>query len=315
MTAYQRYSKCAGVVYRLFRAVLLFGLVFILVFPLLYMVSMAFRPITEIYDPSVIWIPKHFTLDNFKEVFGLMKYPETLLTTLKVNIVSALLEVAVASITGYAFARFEFRFKKVLFAIVLLTIIVPYPILLNSLYLHFKNFDLFGILSIAGWISGKNMTVNLLNSPLTFYLPAVLGVGLKAGLFVFMFRQFFKGMPKELEEAAYIDGCGFGKTFLQIMLPNAVPVFITSLVLSSVWYWNDSFIGSMLMSNHRTVMVALTNLNSQILSAEQNVSLDPFLVVTRLQAGCLLAILPALLVYLIIQRFFVQSVDRSGIVG
>lgn len=315
MKNYRKYFSCAGIMYKVFRGALLFGLVFILIYPLLYMFSMAFRPIDEIYDPSVIWIPKTLTLDNFREVFDLMDYHQALLTTLQVNILSAVIEVVIASITGYAFARFNFRFKKFWFALMLATIIVPYPILLNSLYLQFQNFDLFGILSVAGMLAGENLTINLLNSPVTFYLPAIFCVGLKAGVFIFMFCQFFKGMPKELEEAAYIDGCGFASTFLRIMLPNAVPVFVTTLVLSAIWYYNDSYIGSMLMSNHRTIMVALTNLQSQILSAEQNVSMDPFIVVTRLQAGCLLSILPALLVYLVVQRFFVESVERSGIVG
>lgn len=302
--------------WKFFRTLLLIGLCFVLVYPLIYMVSMAFRPLDQIYDPAIIWVPKSFTLDNLMEAYEVMDYPSALATTFSVNVVSACLQVVMASFVGYGFARFDFRFKKILFTVVIITILVPYQIILNPLYLDFKSFDFMGILKLVSLAVGKDVTLNLLNTPLTFYLPALFCVGLKGGLIIFLFRQFYKGMPKELEDAAAIDGCGFLSSYLRIILPNAVPIIVTALVLSGVWYWNDSFIGSTLMANHRTVMVALTNLQSELIASVTMASgTDPYQLVVKMQAGCILAIAPVLLIYLIVQRQFVQSVQRSGIVG
>ena len=280
----------------LFRSLLLLGLSFILLYPLMYMISIAFRSMADVYNPAVVWVPEHFSVENITSALKYMKYWKALGVTVEVNVVSALFQVASCAVTGYAFARFKFPYKNILFGILVFSMIVPPQLLITPLFLGFK-------------------TVSLLNTPFPFYLMSLTGNGIKSGLVIFLFRQFFRGMPKELEDASAIDGCGFFSCFYKIMLPNSIPVIITSLVLSIVWYWNDYYIGSMLLSNHQTVTLELVRLPSALRLGSGYTVTDPYKFITSMQAGSLLTILPVLIFYLIIQRYFIQSVERSGIVG
>lgn len=307
--------KAATVGWSVFRMVLLIGLSFVLIYPLIYMLAMAFRPLEEVYDPSVVWVSKSLTMENMTKAIEGLDYWKSLVTSVLVNVVSSLLQVAACAVTGYGFARFEFRGKKLLFGIVLFSILVPAQVVTTPSLMDFKNFDFFGIGSLIGLIVGHPLTVNLLDTPLTFYLPAILGAGLKSGLFIFLFRQFFRGMPKELEDASAIDGCGFVKCFLRIMVPNAAPAFLTSVILSIVWYWNDYYLGSMYMKNLKTVTCALVRLKDMSIIINGENTINPYEIITMMQAGCLLTILPILIMYLILQKYFVQSAERSGIVG
>lgn len=307
--------KAASAGWKIFRFLLLFGLSFVILYPLLYMLSTAFRPIEEINDPSVIWIPKTFTLENFKQVIEMMDYGKTLPTSLTLNLSVSFVQMIACMVTGYGFARFKFRFQKALFGLVLFTVLVPIQIISVPSYAYFLHFDFFGIGSLVGLFTGKALTVNLLGSFLTFFLPAALGAGLKSGLFIYIFRQFFRGMPQELEDAASIDGCGIFRTFLRIMVPNTRTIMITIFMLSLVWYWNDVSLGMSYLGGTRTVTIALSNLKSAFFTFDQAAFNNPFLQITRLQAGSLLTVTPVLLLYLIVQRWFVQGILRSGIVG
>lgn len=307
--------KAASAGWKIFRFLLLFGLSFVILYPLLYMLSTAFRPIEEINDPSVIWIPKTFTLENFKQVIEMMDYGKTLPTSLVLNLSVSFVQMIACMVTGYGFARFKFRFQKALFGLVLFTVLVPVQIISVPSYAYFLHFDFFGIGSLVGLFTGKALTVNLLGSFLTFFLPAALGAGLKSGLFIYIFRQFFRGMPQELEDAASIDGCGIFRTFLRIMVPNTRTIMITIFMLSLVWYWNDVSLGMSYLGGTRTVTIALSNLKSAFFTFDQAAFNNPFLQITRLQAGSLLTVTPVLLLYLIVQRWFVQGILRSGIVG
>jgi multiple sugar transport system permease protein len=308
-----RFHKATSIMWYIFRAALLIGISFILLFPIIYMVSISFRPVSEVTDPSIIWIPKTFTLENLKMVFDFMKYPEALMNTLSIGIFSSFLEIVSCAFIGYGFARFRFREREILFAMVIFTILVPPQTLAIPSYLLYKNFDVFGILKIFGLIAGQDMTINLLDTRWVFYLPSILGVGLKSGLFIFIFRQFFKGMSKELEDAAYIDGCGALKTFLSVILPNASGALLTVFLFSVVWHWNDYYNAAMYLTNTRTLAVALASLRQDL----QTLSIqgDPYQLVTRLQTGSLLTVLPLLAMYVALQRYFTESIERTGIVG
>ena len=146
-------------------------------------------------------------------------------------------------------------------------------------------------------------------------LPAMLGTGIRSGLYIYIFRQFFKGMPRELEEAAYMDGCGYMSTFLRIMVPSAVSAFVTCFLFSFVWNWNDYQISSMLMETKKTLSSALLSLRSVLLNSEiTGEQPDVTRVLVDLQAGSLLVVTPVLALYLVFQRFFVESIERTGLV-
>ena len=288
-------------VWSIVRAVLLIGLSFIILYPLIYMVSIAFRPLDELFDPSVVWIPKHLTLKNIKfamEKMNMLKPVGTensLFNSVDVNLLSALLQVASTAFVGYGFARFEFKLRGFLFGVVIFTMVVPVNSIIIPLFLNYRN-------------------LHLLDSYFAFYIPAILGQGIRSGLFIFIFRQFFKGMPKEFEDAASVDGCGGLRTFLQIFVPNAGPAFLTSFLFSIVWYWNDYYYSSMFFPTKQTVSLALAGLRN-LLSTDATVGRDPYQLLISLQAGSFLVCIPLLLMYMFLQRYFVQSIERTGIVG
>ena len=300
--------------WKIFRMFLLVGLSFVLLYPIIYMIVMAFRPPEDIYDPTVIWISNSLTLENITNALKLMDYSNSIRNTLFINIGSSVMQVVVCSMTGYAFARFQFKGKTLMFFVVLFTIVVPPQIISTPSYINFQFFDFFGIASLAQ-VFGIHIKVSLIDSVWAFYLPAMLGAGLKSGLFVFLFRQFYRGLPKELEDAAAIDGCGFGSCYVRIMIPNALSVIITSLILSGAWYWNDYFTSSMYMNTKLTITPSLLNLETESkMLYGMNIS-DPYKIITLLQAGCLLTILPLIIAYIVLQRFLVKGFANSGIVG
>ncbi len=310
---YTRNKRIVGAVWPVFRFFILFGLGFVIMYPLLFMLSTAFRPNEQMNDPSIVWIPKSFTLDNLKQTWEVMDFSNTVINTVILNVVSSLLQVVTCSITGYGFARFKFKGRGVLFAIVLLMIIVPPQITTIPLYLQFAYFKLFGIIPLY---DANGDPLSIINSGLTMYLPALFANGIKAGLFIYIFRQFFRGLPKELEDAAYLDGCGPFETYVKIMVPNAKTSFLTVFLFSIVWYWNDYYVSSSFFTENNTVALMLKNLDAalqQQLFDGQTVSVRQIIV--WLESGCLLSITPLLVMYTFLQRYFIEGVERSGLTG
>lgn len=309
---YNRNKRIVGMVWPFFRFLILFGLCFVILYPLIFMLSTAFRPAEQMNDPSVVWLPKSLTLSNIEQVWGVMNFDTTVLNTIFLNLVASVLQVVTCSITGYGFARFKFKGKGLLFAIVVLMIIVPPQITTIPLYLQYAYFDLFGLIPLFN--GGES--ISLINSGLTMYLPALFANGLRAGLFIFIFRQFFRGLPKELEDAAYLDGCGPLKTYLKVMVPNAKTSFLTVFLFSIVWYWNDFYVSSSFFTKNDTVALMLKNLDSNLqqqLFDGQSVSVRQIIV--WLEAGCVLSITPLLVMYIFLQRYFIEGIERSGITG
>ena len=294
----------------LIRSVVLFGMAFVLLYPLLYMISMTFRPVDQMLDPMVIWVPKSFTLDNIKEVVAALELSESLKVTLFIGVISAVMNVASCSIAGYGFARFNFRFKKILFGIVILSIIIPPQFLMIPQYIQFRYFDFFFLGQLAVPFTGEPFVNSILDTPFSLYLPAAFSYGIRSGLLIYIFRQFFRGLPKELEDAAHIDGCGPIRCFLRVMIPNAGASYLTSFLFSFVWYWNDYFYANTFIPSLRPLALRLTNLAQALGNQYATFSIAPLM-----QAGAFVVILPPLVVYLVFQRYFTESIERTGIVG
>lgn len=302
-------------VWPIFRFLIVFGLSFIILYPILFMISCTFRPQSEMNDPSVMWIPKTLIFSNITDVWKATNYPNLLLNTVLVNLVSSVLQVVTCAVTGYGFARFKFKFKGLLFGIVILQIIVPIQIILIPQYMQFRYFDIFGII---GAIDPSHPNgLNLISSPWALYLQAIFVNGIRAGLFVLLFRQFFRGLPKELEDAAHLDGCGPFATFIRIMVPNAKTSFITVFLFSLVWYWNDSYVSGMFYTGSATIALQTQNLWTTISSYFNNGTPTgiPSQWIVWVQAGCLLSLLPILIIYAFMQKQFVEGIERSGITG
>lgn len=301
--------------WKLSRFILLLGIQFVLIYPILYMVITAFRGRADMEDPSVVWLTRTWTLDNMALLVKTMNYPALLGYTAEISFVSAFLQTFVCGVVGYGFARFDFPFKRILFAVVILTIIVPVQTYLSPLYMMFRFFWLPGLSTILDAIAAGSGTFKLVDSPWPFWLQSLFGMGFRSGLFIFIFRQFYRGMPGELEEAALIDGCGAVRTYFRVMLPNARSSMITVFIFSTVWHWNDYFVPAVFSETRQTVATALASLRSTLERlATQNGS-DQLMVQVQVQAGALLAIAPMLVLFIVAQRYFTEGIERSGIVG
>ncbi|MBE6837745.1 MAG: carbohydrate ABC transporter permease [Ruminococcus sp.] len=309
---YNRNKAIVGAVWPIFRFFIIFGLGFVILYPLLFMISTAFRPNDQMFDPSIVWLPKNLTLENIQRTWDDMKYDKTVLNTVKLNLISSVLSVGSCALTGYGFARFKFKGKNILFAIVTLMIIVPPQITTIPLFIQYAYFKGAGLVKL---FTGKEY-ISLINSGITMYAPAIFANGIKAGLFIYIFRQFFRGLPKELEDAAYLDGCGPLKTFIKVMIPNAASSFLTVFLFSIVWYWNDYYISSSFFTQNDTVALALKNLDATIMSTHyKNQSVSARQLIVWLESGCILATFPILIMYVFLQKYFVEGVERSGLTG
>ena len=190
-------KRTASVIINTVRYFFLLALSYVVLFQLFFMISQAIRPRTDLLNPSVVWIPTKLTLENFQNAFEKLEYLKTGFVSIWLMEVSAFIEVMVCAVIAYGFARFEFKEKNLVFFLVLVTIIVPSQMLIIPMYLNFAHFDILGILKLVGL---GHLRPELLNTGLTFWLPSLFGVGVRSGLFIFIYRKFFEGLPRELEE-------------------------------------------------------------------------------------------------------------------
>lgn len=334
MERIERLKNDEALVYRLNRArntslewgwklvlyVLIAGISFIILMPLLRRLSTAFKDPVDIYNPTIYMVPIHVTLDNIKHAMSILNYWPMLGNTLLFVTIMTLLQAISCALAGYGFSRFTFPGNRVLFGLVVLTILIPMNTLMVPMYLHFRSFDVLGILSL---FTGKD-GVNLLNTYWPSIITSATANGLKSGLYIYIFSQFFRGLPKEIEEAALIDGAGAYRTFFTIMLPNAVPAIMTVMLFAFVWQYNDTFYTSLFMSNSNLMSVNVASLPANVnqylpsllgLGSNADMRADPNHVALIVDTGILLAIAPLIVMYLFVQRYFVESVERTGVVG
>jgi len=310
----------ADVIYKIFRTVLLFGLCFLILQPLLDKLSVSFMEQQDLYDATVISIPRHFSVSNYNIAGHLLGYWPSLLQTVIILLVSAVLQILACTLAGYGFARYKFPFKNIFFFCVLLMIVIPPQTIMSSLYLNFYFFDIFGLFRL---IFGE--PVNMLESVAGYWLLSATGMGLKSGLYIFMLRQYFRGIPKELEEAAYVDGCGRFYTFFRILLPDATPMLVSCFLFSFVWQWTDSFYTTLFLRNYKMLSAGLSriadsfsqywnSINSLGSGGTGLISLAPMAYVQAIIAtGMLVCLAPLVLLYLIAQKAFVESLSQTGI--
>ncbi len=282
-----------------------------LLYPVLYMISASIKAPTDSYDPSVIWIPKHLSATGFQDAFKTMKYMDALSQSLQIGLGCAILDVISCALAGYGFARYKFPMKNIFFACVILTLIVPTQTIILPYYSNMKYFNPFGIMSLISKLTGGDLAINLVGNKLSFFIPSALG----AGLYIYIFKQFFEGMSSALEESAYVDGSGPLRTFFHIMLPNAKNAIVTVFLFSFVWHFNDYYLSKQLLGTKmRTLIVALSSLRVDLAALiGGQTTTDPIRVQTRIQAGCLLAILPMFLLYIVAQRKLADSIEHIGI--
>lgn len=302
-------------VWAVVRAVIVIGICYVILHPLIVKFCVSFMEEADIYDASVKYISKNPNLKNYEMAIDGMEYWKMLLKTTLFSGSLSLLQLFTCLLTAYGFARFRFPFKKLLFGCVILTMIVPPQIIMLPLFMKFRFFDVFGIFKLT---TGK--TVNLINTFWPFYIQSGTCLGIRNGLYIYLLRQFFKGMPRELEEAAFVDGSGKLRTFFSIMLPSSVPMMVTVFLFGFVWQWTDSFYATLYLKTKPVMSIALSSLATDVYSSYENFGgsmnfISPGFVSMMNNTGTILAILPLVILYLICQKSFVEGIERSGIVG
>ena len=282
--------------------VMIYGFVvimgFVFVFPLLKMISMGFMTSDDLVNPLVNWIPYSFSAENYERAIRVMGYWKTLGTTIFVSVTPALLQTFTCSLVGYGFARYKFKGQNILFALVLATFIIPSQITMIPQYLMYKD-------------------LNLLGSVNAYLLPAIFGQGFKSSIFILIFYNFYKQMPVSLIEAAEVDGGTQMNVFFNIAIPIAKPGFLISFLLSTVWYWNETYLGSLYFQGK--IKTLPIQLQAFVESFNKLVASEGTTGVTANKAaqmaGTFLVIVPLLILYAFTQKWFVEGIDKSGITG
>ena len=284
---------------------LLCALSFVFLYPFIKMITQSLMTDDDLINITVKWLPSQLTWNNYSVAYRKLMFRTYVWNSARVAIICTLGHVVSCSMTGYAFARYKFRFKGALFALVILTMLVPVQTIIIPQYMQFSNW---------GWINSEYY--------LPLVVPSFLGFGLSGGFFIFLFRQFFSSMPYEMEEAARVDGCGPIRTFTHIMLPMSQSSLLVCTVLSIVWHWNDYFEPGIYFNDVWLKMLpnSLPNLYAE-LNKEQHTMIQSndiegiMFNEAMLMAATFLCILPILILYLILQRRFMEGVERSGLTG
>ena len=291
------------------RWAILIGVAYVIIGPVLGIISRSFFSDADNYNTMVYMIPQSPTLERYEIAFDTLNYSSTAVSTIIYSLTLMVLQVLMCSMVGYGFARYDFPLKKVLFGCVVVMIVIPTHTIMLPLYMTFANFDIFGLL---GLIVGKSP--NLLGTVWPMYIMTFFACGLRSGLYIYIFNQFFRGLPKEIEEAAYVDGCGVWYTYFRIMLRNAVPSVVTVAIFSLVWQYNDTFYAKLFNISDSTL---LSKRVATLASTVGNVYkiYDPNILQLYMDAGIVLVILPLVIIYVVLQKQFIEGVERSGIVG
>ncbi len=313
--------KAKKLVIGIFLGALIAGLCFTMIYPILKLFPNVFSELTELGNPDVIWIPIERSTLSFKMAYRLIMKQGfmTMVYSLLYAVLIVVVQAFVSAMVGYALARIDFPGSNIIFMLVLFVFLVPPQALLLSQFIHFTNFDILGIIKA---LTGS--TIKLIDKPITLFILALFGFGVNQSLFVFIFRQFFKNTPKELEEAALIDGCGFHKTYFHIMLPNAKPAIATVAILGFVWNYGDTYYTGYFhasgpyLSNILTTTFQSSNeyFVTNALKEWYNVPATSSSAFDAIkQASALIYMIPLLIVYFIAQKWLVENIENAGIVG
>ncbi len=263
---------------------LLMVLLMVFIGPFLWLLSTALKQTTELGALPIHFWPTQPQWGNFAQAFTTVKFGPYAANSLILSTLSALLTTFSSAIVGFGFARLRGPGKRWLFLVMLSTMMLPQLVVLIPTYVLFARLSL-----------------------VDTYWPWVLW-GLASSPFIaFLFRQSFSSIPVELEEAAIIDGCGYGRIFWQIFLPLSIPVIATSLIFTFTWTWGDYITPSLLLSQDNTTL--------SVAMASGYVDPHGVALTNILAAGSIMYILPVLIIFFFAQRSFVKGIVTTGLKG
>ena len=302
--------KIKNIPLSVFRIILLVGLSFLIISPIIFRLFNALKPMEELYNPTVFLIPEQPTFDYVRDVLNFSEYSKTFFSTILFTLVNSTLQIVSCTLVAYGIGRFKYWGRSIVYGAVFATLVVPTQTILLPLYLQFSKFSIPNMFTLTAFKEG----VSIINTYWPFVFMSASALGLKNGLFIFLLSRFFKNMPDALEEAAYIDGCGALKTFVKIMLPASVTLIVTVFILSFVWTWNDNYYSTFFGENMKILSSMFSNIGSKIAYSLGERS-NSLLIQIYNNTAAIIHMIPLIIIYIFGQQFLVQGVERSGIVG
>ena len=327
------------VVWYVFRLILLIGISYIVLFPFFSKIAGSFMAYEDFVDVTVRLIPKNFSVDMYKEIWAEQDYLEAFINTLILSGSTALIQTFICCFVAYGLAKFKFKGNGLVFLAVIFSLTIPHQTIQLSMFMKFLNFDVLGIvqflngggLNLFGWeytnealaaidvipdswkLFQDGYGITLTNSFWPLIILSLFGLAFKNGLYIFMLRQFFRGVPDELEESAYIDGSGVMHTFFTIILPLSVPMMITVFLFAFSWQWMDDFYVSLFYTtNSETVLMPDVIGIPTTLVVEDDGAQNLYYTAIRNTCGIMI-IIPLVVMYLFCQKYLVQGIERSGL--
>ena len=293
-------SRLPNVIWSVFRFVLVFGLCFTILYPFIIKILAAFMSPNDLLDSTVKLIPKHISTYYWKFAWDRLDILKSGSLSLRLAVVSALLQVTVSTMAGYGLARFNFKGRTAAFIIIMVMLVVPSQVYSVSQYLGFRYFGI------------GTATVNLLDSEIPVYMLAFGGLSVKEGLYVYLMREFFKGLPRDLENAAYVDGSSISRTFFSIVLPITRGMLITVFMFAFCWQWMDTEFSSLYFTS-KTTLAMRPVVGSYMVIKGQVSTTDPFGTAIARSAAAMIIIIPVVLLAMVCQKFLVRSISQSGL--
>lgn len=289
-------SKAIQVIFKTLLFLLLFGFCFLILQPFVLKLMSAIKSPIDINDKTVGLIPKHFSLYYFELAISRMDLVKSTLVSLSLALIVSFSQIFVCTITAYALARLKFKGRTLVFVCVILVLLVPPQAYSVSMYLNFRFFTVFHF--------------NLINNPLSIFLLSILGVGFKSGLYIYLLRNYFINLPRELENAAFVDGATPVRSFFSIILPNATTMIATVFLFSFCWQWTDTFYSDLLFPKLQTFNKVISAI--QVFSTDKGFY-DSYATTIAQNAACIIIMIPIVIIFLGCQKFLIKSIATSGL--
>lgn len=305
-------TKISHIISQIVIYVFLITIAYVFLFPILKMISLSFMTSSDLVNPEVVWFPKVFSFSNFSIAWRVLNGSVSLVNSIQYSFLLAFFQTIISALTGFAFARYEFRGKKFLYTVLLLSFIIPVPILLITQYNMFNS-----LYQQLEW-TGVGKGLNTYQSQL---IMAFFGQGVNSAILIMIFVNFFKLIPNDLYEAGKIDGANPAQLFWHITIKLSLSTIVVVFLFSFVWNWNETYVTNMLVGDG---IELFTNQLGKFDSLFGTRASDPArpgdssgiqLVESYKMAATVISIIPLLLIYFVGQKSFVQGIEKTGITG
>lgn len=276
---------------------------FVYLEPIFEIIAKTFMSTDDIVDPSVTWIPKSLSLNNLKVADSVLNLSKTLVNSVWFSGALALAQTIVSALTGYALSRYQFKFKRLWFVMIVLAFVIPVPVLMVPRLMMFVTVQ-------------EATSIQLIGTAIPQSLMAVMGQGVYSTVLILICYTSFNMIPRVLDEAAAIDGASASKTFWFIVVKMSASTLLVVFLFSFVWNWNETYItGTLLRGNIALLPAKLDLFNSEFESAVSAAGGAFKLNEAYKMAATLISISPLMLLYVFVQRYFIQGIENTGITG